>query len=69
MGRIVIPRDADLSLSFRTGINVLSDAGFQIRSGTKLLTRYAVLVVDDDALDGAIERLAAAGIKVEKDTS
>jgi hypothetical protein len=69
MGRILIPRDADLSLSFKMGINVLSEAGFQIRSGTKLLTRYAVLVVDDDALDGAIERLAAAGIKAQKDIS
>jgi len=69
MGRILISRDVDLPLSFRTGLNILADAGIQIRSGTKLLTRYAVLAVDEAALDEAIEKLAAAGIKAQKDIS
>ena len=69
MGRILISRDVDLPLSFRTGLNILADAGIQIRSGTKLLTRYAVLAVDEAALDEAIQKLAAAGIKAQKDIS
>ena len=69
MGRILIPRADDLPLSFRTGLNVLADAGIQIRAGTKLLTRYAVLVVDDAALDDAMKKLSAAGMNAQKDNS
>ncbi len=40
-----------------------------MRSGTKLLTRYAVIVVDEAALDDAMAQLLKAGIKVQKDPS
>ena len=67
MGRIVILSSGDLSSSFRTAFNTLADAGIQMRPGTKLLTRYAVIVVDETALDGATAQLRTAGIKVQKD--
>ena len=67
MRRMVILSSGDLSKSFRTALNTLADAGIQMRAGTKLLTRYAVIVVDETAIDGAIAQLQTAGIKVQKD--
>jgi len=67
MGRIVILGGGDLSNSFRTALSILADAGIQIRPGTKLLTRYAVIVLDEAALDDAVAQLLKAGIKVQKD--
>lgn len=67
MGRIVILRSGDLANLFRTALNTLADAGMQVRPGTKLLTRYAVIVVDEAVLDGAVALLSNAGIKVQKD--
>jgi hypothetical protein len=69
VGRIVIPNGGDLSNSFRTALNTLAEAGFQVRTGTKLLTRYAVIVVEPVALDNAVALLLNAGIKVQKDPS
>jgi hypothetical protein len=67
MRRMVILSSGDLSRSFRTALNTLADAGIQMQPGTKLLTRYAVIVVDETAIDGAIAQLQTAGIKVQKD--
>jgi len=69
MQRIVIVEGGDLSASFRAALNALDSAGIQIKPGTKLLTRYAVVIVDDPALDDAIARLLAAGVKAQKDKS
>jgi hypothetical protein len=69
MGRVVILDGGDLSNSFRTALNTLADAGIQMRPGTKLLTRYAVIVIDEAALDDAVAKLLKAGIKVQKDAS
>jgi UTP-glucose-1-phosphate uridylyltransferase len=68
MGRIVILGD-DLSNSFRTALNTLAGAGIQMRPGTKLLTRYAVIVLEEAALDDAVAQLLNAGIKAQKDAS
>ena len=59
----------DLSASLRTALNTLAGAGIQVRPGTKLLTRYAVVVVDEAALDDAIAGLLGAGVKAQKDVS
>ena len=67
MGRIVIQSGGDLPTTFRTALNLLADAGTQMRPGTKLLTRYAVVMVDDVALDDAVAQLQKAGIKAQKD--
>jgi UTP-glucose-1-phosphate uridylyltransferase len=67
MGRIVIPSGGDLSNSFRTALNTLAGAGIQMQPGTKLVTRYAVIVLDEAALDDAVAQLLKAGIKAQKD--
>jgi hypothetical protein len=67
MGRIVILSSGDLSRSLRTALNTLADAGIQMRPGTKLLTSYALILVDETAIDGAIAQLQTVGIKVHKD--
>jgi len=64
---MVILSSGDLSRSFRTALNTLADAGIQMRPGTKLLSRYAVIVVDETAIDGGIAQLQTVGIKVQKD--
>jgi len=69
MKRIIIVDGGDLAASLRTALNALAAAGIQIRPGTKLLTRYAVVVVDEAALDDAIAKLLQAGVKAEKDVS
>jgi hypothetical protein len=67
MGRIVILGGGDLSTSFRTALNSLAEAAILIRPGTKLLTRYAVIVVDQPVLDEALAELLKAGIKVQEE--
>ena len=67
MRRMVILSSGDLSKSFRTALNTLADAGIQMRPGTKLLTRYAVIAVGETAIDGGVAQLQTAGIKVQKD--
>ena len=69
MKRIVIRDSGDLSASLRTSLNILAEEGIQIRPGTKLLTRYAVIVVDEAELDDAIACLTRAGVSAQKDQS
>jgi hypothetical protein len=57
-----------LASDFLKALTVLHDGGFELRSGTKLTSRYAVLVVEDSAAQPAIERLASANLKVARDT-
>jgi len=69
MKRITIVDGGDLAASLRTALNTLAAAGIHIRPGTKLLTRYAVVVVDEAALENAIAKLLEAGVKAQKDVS
>jgi len=57
-----------LSADFLKALTVLHDGGFELRSGTKLTSRYAVLVVEDSAAGSAIEKLASANLKVARDS-
>ena len=57
-----------LAADFLKALTVLQDGGFELRSGTKLTSRYAVLVVEDSAADPAIEKLASANLKVARET-
>ncbi len=72
MARIIVdPPTAgydDLSADFLKALTVLREGGFEPCSGTKLTSRYAVLVVEDSAADRAIEKLASANLKVAHDT-
>jgi len=72
MARIIVdppPTAKDvLAAHFLKALTVLHDGGFELRSGTKLTSRYAVLVVEDSAVVAAIERLASANLNVSRDT-
>jgi hypothetical protein len=46
----------------------LHDGGFELRSGTKLTSIYAVLVIEDSAAGSTIEKLASANVKVSRET-
>jgi len=61
-------RHDDLAADFLKALNVLHDSGFELRSGTKLTSRYAVLVVEDSAAGPAIEKLTSENLKVSRDT-
>jgi hypothetical protein len=64
MKRIVIerPKGAELADEFRKALNLLCDGGYKPRSGTKLLSRYAVIMVDDDLFDQAVAHLRSANM-------
>jgi hypothetical protein len=64
MKRIVIerPKDADLADEFRKALDLLCDGGYKPRSGTKLLSRYAVIMVDDKLFDLAVAHLRSANM-------
>lgn len=72
MARIIVnppPTGHDiLATDFLKALNLLHDGGFELRNGTKLTSRYAVLVVEDSAADPAIEKLASANLKVSRET-
>jgi hypothetical protein len=72
MARIIVdPPPAGhnvLASDFLRALTVLHDGGFELRSGTKLTSRYAVLVVEDSAAGSAIEKLASANLKVARDS-
>ena len=72
MARIIVdPPPAGhnvLATDFLKALTVLHDGGFELRSGTKLTSRYAVLVVEDAAAGSAIEKLASANLKVARDS-
>jgi len=57
-----------LAADFLKALTVLHDGGFELRSGTKLTSRYAVLVVQDSDVAPAIEKLASANLNVTRDT-
>ena len=60
MPRIVIrPSDnlADLSDGFVRALTLLTDNGLRPRAGTMLVSRYAVIVVDDQQILTAIDCL------------
>ena len=58
----------DLANDFLKVLTVLLEGGFEARSGTKLTSRYAVVVIEDSAADRAIEKLASANLKVSRET-
>jgi hypothetical protein len=64
MKRIVIerPKDGELAHEFRKALDLLCDGGYKPRSGTKLLWRYAVIIVDDNSFDQAVDYLRSANM-------
>jgi hypothetical protein len=70
MQRIIIARSRDENLpeQFRRALNLLHDAGFETRPGTKLLTRYAVVVIDARASVAALGALHGANFTASVDS-
>ena len=70
MKRIVIERPSagELTDEFRKALNLLCDGGLKPGSGTKLLSRHAVIAVDDAFVDQAVGTLRAARINAIKDS-
>jgi hypothetical protein len=63
MGRIIVepaPSGNDVSDNFVKALKVLNDNGIKLHSGTKLVSKYAVIVVEDPAK--VVEHLRAENI-------
>jgi hypothetical protein len=57
----------DLSECFVRAVTLLTDAGLKPCAGTKLVSRYGIIVVDDAQVHSAIERLHAANMQATSD--
>jgi len=68
MGRTLLVKSDDLATQFRESLNLLHDRHIAVRPGTKLLTRYAVIVVDDQVVDESLTLLRGANFNVVKDS-
>ncbi|MGO9606510.1 MAG: hypothetical protein ACLQAT_24485 [Candidatus Binataceae bacterium] len=65
MARIIlepIPGQGDLADGFVKALNLLENGGFKPRAGTKLVSRYAVIVVEDTAGAPAVAHLQAGQV-------
>lgn len=66
MTRIIIQATgstADLADCFVRAVTMLTNGGLEPRAGTKLVSRYGVIVVDDLKVQSAIESLRAANME------
>ena len=62
MARIIVDqsgRFADIGEAFVGALSLLCEGGFKPRAGTKLVSKYAVIVVDEEQTSAAIDRLRA----------
>jgi hypothetical protein len=65
MARIIVQSTGtcdDLPYRFVRAVKVLTDGGLKLLAGTKLLSRYAVIVVEDQVSLPAVECLRAGGV-------
>ncbi len=71
MSRIIIdPRAgaADLAEMFVRAVGLLQDARIKLRPGTKLISKYAIVVADDEVTDRAVDLLRSASVSASKET-
>ena len=67
MARIIIQPAGELSDGFVRALNLLQEDGFRPRAGTKLVSRYGVIVVDEPQVQSALERLRAGNMQARLD--
>lgn len=70
MARIIIdprPGTGDLAEMFVRALALLHDAKIKFSPGTKLLSKYAIIVADDDAADRAVAVLRGASLSASKE--
>jgi len=59
----------DLTEQFVQAFRLLQDARIKPRPGTKLLSKYAIVVIDDEASDRAVSVLRAASVNASKEAA
>lgn len=72
MARIIIDSRAgtgDLAEVFVRALALLQEAGIKPRPGTKLISKYAIIVVDDVATDRAVDHLCGASLSASKEAA
>jgi len=72
MARIIIDSRAgagDLAQAFVRALGVLQDAQIELRPGTKLISKYAIIVADDEATDRAVALLRGASVVASKEAA
>ena len=72
MSRIIIDSIAgtgDLAESFVRALGLLQDARIKLRPGTKLISKYAIIVADDEAADRAVALLRHASVVASKEAA
>ena len=67
MARIIIKPPGDLFDGFVQALNLLKQDGLKPVAGTKLVSRYGVIVVDDGQIRTAIDSLRARNIPATLD--
>ncbi len=71
MSRIIIDSRAgaaDLAEMFVRAVGLLQDARIKLRPGTKLISKYAIVVADDEVTDRAVDLLRSASVSASKET-
>jgi len=72
MTRIIIDSQAgadDLAEMFVRALAVLQDARIKLRPGTKLISKYAIIMADDEATDRAVAILRSASVVASKEAA
>lgn len=72
MSRIIIDSrtdTADLAEMFVRALGLLQNARIELRPGTKLLSKYAIVVADDEATDRAVAVLRSASVSASKEAA
>ena len=70
MARIIIHATGstdDLSDCFVRAVTLLTNDGLEPRAGTKLVSRYGVIVVDEPQVQSALESLRAGNMEATVD--
>jgi len=72
MARIIVDSrtgSGELAGMFVRALGLLHEAGINPRAGTKLVSKYAVLVVDDADTDRAIAHLCQASVSASREAA
>ena len=72
MSRIIIDSHTgtkELAEMFVRALGLLHEVGINPRAGTRLVSKYAVIVVDDAATDTAIAHLCGASVSASREAA
>ena len=72
MSRIIIDSsvgNGDLAENFVRALGLLQDARIKLCPGTKLISKYAIIVAEDEAADQAVALLRNASVAASKEAA